>query len=132
MIVKRIMLLTVILTNMYNHVQGGTFLECTEHPQCVIEGFTDGNCCPNAQGEYQSCCHQAECDVNPKCFFEGLQGFCCPDIYGNYKDCCNVEPTPAPVINAECSAHPECQDLTGLCCPTTANVMLGTSYFSFF
>ena len=130
MIFKLILLFSVILTDKFNPVQG-SFDECTEHPQCINEGFTDGNCCPNDSGTYQSCCFQAECLVNPKCFAEGQTGYCCPDVNGIYKECCNDDPTPAPVIDAECSAYPACaaRGLEGQCCPATDGTMLSMSYF---
>ena len=129
---KRAIILAVILTDKFNPVQG-SFFECIEHPQCIIEGFTDGNCCPNDSDVYQSCCHQAECLVNPRCVNEGLDtGYCCPDINGNYKECCNEKPTPAPtVMDAACSAHPTCDGLglTGSCCPTIDGEILGMFFF---
>jgi hypothetical protein len=80
----------------------------------------------------------AQCSATPGCASLGLEGECCPTSTGVQLDCCDqaasTTPTsppttnpssPAPTIQPECSANQECLGLglTGLCCPTTDDVM---------
>jgi hypothetical protein len=125
-----------------------SFLECAEHPKCLLEGFDDdGFCCPDLNGIYQDCCHRAECIVYPACYDAGVDGFCCPTVEGEYLDCCddpaNIAapslppsqipssyPTPVVITANEtpgaCSRNAQCEalGLEGLCCPTIDNVHL--------
>lgn len=122
------------------------FIECAEHPVCLLQGFDeDGFCCPDLDGVYQDCCHRAECVVYPACVDAGLEGFCCPTVEGEFLGCCEDPATFAPSappskipssyptsviitaeLEAECANNAQCDalGLEGLCCPTQDGVYL--------
>jgi hypothetical protein len=129
-------------------ISDSSFLDCEEHPKCLLEGFDDDAfCCPDLNGVYQDCCHRAECVVYPACYGVGVEGFCCPTVEGNYLDCCNdpankaapsLPPSQIPSsyptlliitaneVPASCSRNAQCEaiGLEGLCCPTEDDVTL--------
>ena len=87
--------------------------------------------------------NDASCAVVPAC--SELAGDCCPNEFGVRLDCCDQLPTPpskgqffafistnrALVLDAACSAHPECSHLAGPdCCPTIDNVVLDCCSFA--
>ena len=95
-----------------NSVHGGA-IRCVDNTACVGMGLV-GDCCPDAHGQSQSCCHdplnvatvtttrRGACDDNSACAALKLQGACCPDSSGNYLGCCKSSnntvraPTPSP------------------------------------
>ena len=81
-----------------NSVHGGA-IRCVDNTACVGMGLV-GDCCPDAHGQSQSCCHdplnvatvtttrRGACDDNSACAALKLQGACCPDTSGNFLGCC--------------------------------------------
>ena len=124
-----------------NSVHGGA-IRCVDNTACVGMGLV-GDCCPDAHGQSQSCCHdplnvatvtttrRGACDDNSACAALKLQGACCPDTSGNFLGCCkssnNTVRAPHAVA-ASCAKNTACRAIGltgGDCCPTDDGTMLG-------
>ena len=124
-----------------NSVHGGA-IRCVDNTACVGLGLV-GDCCPDAHGQSQSCCHdplnvatvtttrRGACDDNSACAALKLQGACCPDPSGNMLGCCKSSNNTirAPhAVAASCSKNSACRAIglsSGDCCPTDDGTMLG-------
>ena len=121
---------------------GNGAIRCVDNTACVGMGLV-GDCCPDAHGQSQSCCHdplnvatvtttrRGACDDNSACAALKLQGACCPDSSGNYLGCCKSSNNTirAPhAVAASCSKNSACRAIglsSGDCCPTDDGTMLG-------